>query len=79
MSEGLFELTKSEVCISVTGVAGPTTNNPLKPVGSVYFGVTINGKTVVYENMFNGTRDIIRNKAVMWILFKAYLLLKHLK
>lgn len=76
MSEGLYKLTKSEVCISVTGVAGPTTDNPLKPVGSVYFGLTINGNTLTFEKLFKGSRDLIRKRAVMWILYIAYVNLK---
>ena len=76
MSEGLFELTKSNVCVSVTGVAGPTSPNPEIPVGSVFFGVSINGETTLFSNVFKGNRSLVRQKAVKWILYKTYLLLK---
>ena len=76
MVEGLFTLTHSDVCISVTGVAGPTTDNPAKPVGLVYYGIRIKGKNVVEEQKFQGDRDLIRNRAVMWILYRTLKLLK---
>ena len=69
-------MTHSDVCISVTGVAGPTTDNPDKPVGLVYYGIRIKGKTVVEEQKFKGDRDLIRNRAVMWILYRTLKLLK---
>ena len=36
MAKGLYELTKSDVCISTTGIAGPTGGTVEKPVGLMY-------------------------------------------
>lgn len=76
MAKGLYNLTQSNICISVTGVAGPTTNNPDIPVGSVFFGVSINGEVKTYKNIFKGDRELVRQKAAMWILYKTLLEIK---
>lgn len=76
MVKGLFNLTNSNICISVTGVAGPTSNNPDIPVGSVFFGVSINGNIKTYKNIFKGDRELVRQKAAMWILYKTLLEIK---
>ena len=36
MAEGLYKLTKSDICVSTTGIAGPTGGTEVKPVGLMY-------------------------------------------
>ena len=36
MAEGLYNLTHSDICISTTGIAGPTGGSKYKPVGLMY-------------------------------------------
>ena len=36
MAKGLCELTKSDICVSTTGIAGPTGGTKTKPVGLMY-------------------------------------------
>ena len=36
MAKGLYELTKSDICVSTTGIAGPTGGTDEKPVGLMY-------------------------------------------
>ena len=36
MAKGLYELTKSDICVSTTGIAGPTGGSVDKPVGLMY-------------------------------------------
>lgn len=54
---------ESDVCVSFTGNAGP---NPMenKPVGLVCIGIKIKDQVYVYENMFSGNRNQIRQKSV---------------
>lgn len=44
MAEGLFKATGSDVCISVTGVAGPGGGTKEKPVGLSYVGLMYDGQ-----------------------------------
>ena len=53
MVEGLYKISKSKICISTTGIAGPKGGNKLKPVGLVYIGFKYNKKTKIYEFNFN--------------------------
>ncbi len=36
MAEGLYELTNSDICVSTTGIAGPTGGSKEKPVGLMF-------------------------------------------
>jgi nicotinamide-nucleotide amidase len=53
MVEGLFKISKSKICVSITGIAGPKGGNKLKPIGLVYIGFKYNKKTKIYEFNFN--------------------------
>lgn len=44
MAEGLAKVSGSDVCVSVTGVAGPGGGTDEKPVGLVYIGLWYDGK-----------------------------------
>jgi len=72
MAEGVKALLKSDLAVSVTGIAGPDADGTAKPVGLVFIAVTGNKGTVVYRNMFSGDRDKIRaqtvNSAMLFLL-----------
>jgi len=53
----------SDICISFTGNAGPSTLEN-KMVGLVYIGINILGDVSVFSNVFSGDRNQIREKAV---------------
>ena len=44
MAEGLFKVTGAYICISTTGIAGPTGGSKEKPVGLMYSTIFINTK-----------------------------------
>lgn len=54
---------ESDVSISFTGNAGPTSLEG-KPVGLVYCGICIQDQIYVYSNIFSGNRQEIREKVV---------------
>jgi nicotinamide-nucleotide amidase len=57
MSEGLEELTGSDISISVTGIAGPAGGTDEKPVGTVYIGVKTRNKEPHVEGFLLGGLD----------------------
>lgn len=63
MADGLYRVSKSNVCAVFTGIAGPDGGTAEKPVGLVYTGVCINGITTVYKLQLSGSRDKIRTQA----------------
>ena len=65
MAKGVRRKANSDIAISVTGVAGPTTSEG-KPVGLVYIGLCAKNLAVVLELKADETlsRDEIRSKAV---------------
>jgi nicotinamide-nucleotide amidase len=76
MAKGLFETTNSHVCISTTGIAGPTNPYPNKSLGLICYSIKINEKYYNEEKTFKGNRNIVRLKASRWILYRLFTLLK---
>ena len=63
MAEGIARNFNTNVAISTTGIAGPGGGTSEKPVGLVYIGIYINGKTTVKKYLLNGNRQEIRSMA----------------
>lgn len=63
MVEGVCQRFGTQAGISVTGIAGPSGGTPQKPVGLVYVGVMLNGKTAVLELHLRGDRAQVRRRA----------------
>lgn len=76
MAEGLLNTGNCEVAISSTGIAGPKSDNTLKPVGLAYIGIGVDGDVAVYKYNFAGDRQAITEKAINHALFLAYKRLK---
>lgn len=64
MSRGAATLTKADVAVSITGLAGPEGDGEDKPVGLVYIAVNVKGDVTVKEYHFKGNRAKIRESAV---------------
>ncbi len=65
MAEGIARTAGTDIGISVTGIAGPGGGTEEKPVGLVYVGLCIKGKTTVRKYNFQGNREKIRTRTVM--------------
>ena len=52
---GLISKTKTDIAVSITGVAGPDGGTKKNPVGTVYFGIAFKNKknTKTYKKYFS--------------------------
>lgn len=64
MAEGARRLTKADLAVSVTGIAGPDGGSAEKPVGLVWFGLATPGGTRTERAIFAGDRAAVREQAV---------------
>lgn len=68
MALGGCRASGSDACISVTGLAGPDGGTKQTPVGTVFIGCCINGAVTVQECHFTGSRNKVREQAVVYAL-----------
>lgn len=64
MAQGIARISGTNIALSTTGVAGPDGGTIEKPVGLVYVGLYINGKTMTKKLNLFGNREKVRNRAV---------------
>lgn len=58
----------SRAAIAVTGIAGPTGGTPEKPVGTVWFGWSVDGQVRTERRRFDGDRATVRAATVHYAL-----------
>lgn len=68
MAEGALANSEAHVALSTTGIAGPLGAVPGKPVGTVCFGWSMQGKTHTERLHFDGDRKSIREQSVVYAL-----------
>ena len=65
MVKNLSKISKTNISVSVTGVAGPKGGTKQKPVGLVYIGIKKGNKTIIRKNLFkNKNRYSIQKSTV---------------
>jgi PncC family amidohydrolase len=63
LAKNVRKILKTDFGIGITGIAGPSGGNRLKPVGLTYIAVCTNEKTLLLECHFTGTRTSIKTQA----------------
>lgn len=64
MASGAARAAAAQVAIAVTGIAGPTGGSTDKPVGTVWFGLWIDGDSYSQKRQFDGDRQQIREQTI---------------
>lgn len=64
MAVGAAKAAGADAALATTGIAGPGGGTAQKPVGLVYIGCYLNGKTTVEEHVFAGERAVVRSQSV---------------
>ena len=65
MAKNVSKISKTNISVSVTGIAGPSGGTKIKPVGLVYVGIKKGNRTEVKKYLFkNKGRSYIQKTAV---------------
>ncbi len=76
MARGGRKLLDVDICVSDTGIAGPTGDIPEKPLGLFYLGMSVGEESLSQKHVFPGSREENKRDAAEALLnmLKQYLL-----
>ncbi|MCB4746492.1 MAG: CinA family protein [Sulfurovum sp.] len=70
MLDGIINMTGADYGIAVSGIAGPTGDTKLKPIGTVYIGLLAPDTKKIYHCSFRGNRENIQKQSVIFAITK---------
>ena len=73
MVQNLSQISKTNICLSITGIAGPNGGSKEKPVGLVFIGIKKGNKILVKKFLFKSKKRNMIQKATVNQAFKMIL------
>jgi PncC family amidohydrolase len=68
MAEGARKILKTDLALSVTGIAGPAGATKTKPVGLVFIALSSRSRTIAKQFLFKGNRLAIKKQTAQTAL-----------